>query len=174
MHVCQAVALDSTRRASEKLQRLRMSHRSGRDRNEPLERATGIEPASSAWEAEALPLSYARVSPPEYGPPVLMIRCDGGSPLTTRSSVTPRREVMALGPPSSRPTHRGNARGGGRSHPLRSFRTGCDGAGAPLRAALPVRSSSTFSARLPPLLRNRCAPAHPSPLRAQGSQRFCR
>lgn len=26
------------------------------------ERATGIEPASSAWEAEALPLSYARWS----------------------------------------------------------------------------------------------------------------
>lgn len=26
------------------------------------ERATGIEPASSAWEAEALPLSYARLA----------------------------------------------------------------------------------------------------------------
>ncbi len=27
----------------------------------PLERATGIEPARSAWEAEVLPLNYARV-----------------------------------------------------------------------------------------------------------------
>jgi hypothetical protein len=25
-----------------------------------MERLTGIEPASSAWEAEALPLSYSR------------------------------------------------------------------------------------------------------------------
>ena len=28
-----------------------------------MERATGIEPAYQAWEASALPLSYARVSP---------------------------------------------------------------------------------------------------------------
>src|SRR5262249_21977819 len=29
----------------------------------PLERVTGIEPASSAWKAEALPLSYTRADP---------------------------------------------------------------------------------------------------------------
>ena len=28
-----------------------------------LERATGIEPALSAWEAEVLPLNYAREAP---------------------------------------------------------------------------------------------------------------
>ena len=28
-----------------------------------MERAKGIEPSSSAWKADALPLSYARVSP---------------------------------------------------------------------------------------------------------------
>ena len=32
-----------------------------RNIKEILERATGIEPACSAWEADALPLSYARV-----------------------------------------------------------------------------------------------------------------
>src|SRR5699024_7673836 len=35
----------------------------GTKRTVSRERATGIEPASSAWEAEALPLSYARTSP---------------------------------------------------------------------------------------------------------------
>ena len=30
-----------------------------------MERMTGIEPASSAWEAEALPLSYTRMAMPE-------------------------------------------------------------------------------------------------------------
>ena len=28
-----------------------------------MERATGIEPAFSAWEADVLPLNYARVPP---------------------------------------------------------------------------------------------------------------
>ena len=28
-----------------------------------LERATGIEPASSAWEADVLPMNYARKAP---------------------------------------------------------------------------------------------------------------
>ena len=27
-----------------------------------MERATGIEPASSAWEADILPMNYARIS----------------------------------------------------------------------------------------------------------------
>lgn len=35
------------------------------------ERATGIEPACSAWEADALPLSYARVA--AVGNPVRMM-----------------------------------------------------------------------------------------------------
>ena len=30
------------------------------------ERATGIEPAFSAWEADVLPLNYARERPPHY------------------------------------------------------------------------------------------------------------
>ncbi len=30
-----------------------------------LERLAGIEPASSAWKAEVLPLNYARTSTPE-------------------------------------------------------------------------------------------------------------
>ena len=29
-----------------------------------MERATGIEPAYTAWKAVVLPLNYARVSPP--------------------------------------------------------------------------------------------------------------
>ena len=29
---------------------------------DPLERATGIEPAFSAWEADVLPLNYTRVA----------------------------------------------------------------------------------------------------------------
>ena len=29
----------------------------------PMERATGIEPAYSAWEADVLPLNYAREDP---------------------------------------------------------------------------------------------------------------
>lgn len=32
----------------------------GTEGTSSLERLTGIEPASSAWEAEALPLSYSR------------------------------------------------------------------------------------------------------------------
>jgi hypothetical protein len=31
-----------------------------------VERATGIEPAFSAWEADVLPLNYARGRPPHY------------------------------------------------------------------------------------------------------------
>ena len=34
-----------------------------------LERVTGIEPAPSAWKAEALPLSYTRAERPVYGGP---------------------------------------------------------------------------------------------------------
>ena len=30
-----------------------------------IKRAAGIEPASSAWKAEVLPLNYARTSTPE-------------------------------------------------------------------------------------------------------------
>ncbi len=35
------------------------------------ERATGIEPAFSAWEADVLPLNYARLRRDRYGQPVL-------------------------------------------------------------------------------------------------------
>ena len=33
------------------------------DRQDPLERVTGIEPAFSAWEADVLPLNYTRSMP---------------------------------------------------------------------------------------------------------------
>ena len=43
-----------------------------------MERATGIEPASSAWKAEVLPLNYARCVAPEAGLEPAAIRLEGG------------------------------------------------------------------------------------------------
>lgn len=36
--------------------------------NDPSERATGVEPASEAWEASILPMNYAREPPSEEVP----------------------------------------------------------------------------------------------------------
>ncbi len=69
-------------------------HREGAGLRNILERATGIEPASSAWKAGVLPLNYAR----KYGRDDRIRTCDILLPKQARYQTAPRPEgVEQLG-----------------------------------------------------------------------------